>query len=222
MGRTFCAVVFGFLSVLGFAGLPAGGATLDLSAHPPDISAGFLNASYDAATGIFSVVGFPMSFNLSGTSTPDYRCITDGGYSLEVQLTPAGRPVPGTGTLDITGIIPGLATSGTLLTGQLSKCGFEAAGGDIFEFAFDDLEGDLAPYYGGYNGATEAGVILDAQNSGFTGSFANSFTAAPFLSISDNAAIVPEPSTTILLLSVLALGLPAWACRRLRRASTVK
>jgi hypothetical protein len=140
-------------------------------------------------------------------------------WSLSGQLTPTGQPVPGTGILDITGTIPGLASSGTLLTGQLLKFGFETGGGDIFEFVFDDLGGDLAPYYGGYDG--ETGVILDAQNSGFDGSFANNFTAGPSLSVADNSVVVPEPSTSILLLSALAFGLSALA-RRLPHMSTAK
>jgi hypothetical protein len=216
MQRVFCAVVFGFLGIAGFGGLPATGASLDLSSQLPDISAGFLNASYDAATGILSADGWPMSFNLSGGSTTS-DSIDGGQYLLSVQLTPTGQPVPGTGILDITGTIPGLASSGTLLTGQLSKFGFETGGGNIFEFIFDDLGGDLAPYYDG-----ETGVILDAWNSGFDGSFANNFTAGPSLSVADNSVVVPEPSTTILLLCALAFGLPALARRRLRHMSTAK
>jgi hypothetical protein len=155
-----------------------------------------------------------MSFDLGGASTPTYPAIDGGEYLLTVRLTPTGQPVPGTGLLDITGTIPGLASSGTLLTGQLTNFGYQSGGGNIFEFTFDDLGGDLAPDYGGYDG--ETGVILDAQNSGFNGSFANSFAAGPFLSISDNTSIVPEPSTAILLLAVLAMGPPALLYRRWR------
>ncbi len=210
----------GFLGILGFVALPAMGATLNLTAHPPDVSAGFLNASYNATTGILSADGFPISFNLGGASGPTYPTIYGGQYFLNVDLTPTGQPVPGTGVLDITGTIPGLASSGTLLTGQLTNFGYQSGGGNIFEFAFDDLGGDLAPYYGGYDG--ETGVILDAQNSGFNGSFANSFTAGPFLSISDNTSIVPEPSTAILLLAILAFGAPVLVYRRLRCVSAGK
>ena len=186
------------------------GATMDLGAYPPDISAGFLNASYDATTGILSADGWPISFNISGTSTPDYPSIDGGQYMLEAQVSPSGALI--TGSLDVTGTIPDLASSGTLLTGQLAQFGFQPEGGNIFEFIFDVTGGDLAPYYHG-----ETSVILDATGSGFTGNFANNFTAMPYLSIADNSA-VPEPPTSILLLSALALGI----FRRLRRMSPAR
>jgi len=193
------------------------GANLNLSVHKPDLSAGYLTTSYSATTGIISVNGWPLAFNLNGNSTPDYPSIVGGQYRLSAQVTPTGKLM--TGSLKITGTIPSLATSGTLLTGQLSQFEYQSAGGDIFGFIFDVTGGDLAPYYNG-----EAGVILDATNSGFKGSFSNNFAASPFLSVADNTAIhvVPEPSTMLLLLSVLAFGLPAWACHRLRHLGTVK
>jgi hypothetical protein len=217
----FFAAMFGFLGILGVAALPAMGQTsLNLTAHPPDISVGYLNVGYNALSGSFTASGFPLAFNISGSSTPDYPTIDDGRYSLSVQLTQTGQPVPGTGSLDITGSIPGLTSSGILLTGELSQFGYQSGGGDIFEFVFDDLRGDLAPYYGGYGGETS--VILDAVNAKFNGNFADSFTASPALSVSDNSHYVPEPSTAILLLAALAFGLPAWACHRWRRVPAAK
>ena len=125
------------------------------------------------------------------------------------QVSQSNGLVTSTGSLGITGTIPGLASSGTLLTGQLKQFGFQSGGGDVFEFMFDVTGGDLAPYYDG-----ETSVILDAWNSGFDGSFANSFTASPYLSIADNSSAVPEPSTAISLLSALSFGVAALACRR--------
>jgi hypothetical protein len=204
-GRLFCVAVFGLAIVFGSRGLAARGASLNLIAVDPDISAGFLNASYNASTGILAADGWPIGFTENGNSTP----IDGGQYSLSVQLTSAGQPVPGTGTLDITGSDPSLGVSGTLLTGDLSDFGFQSGGGDIFEFVFNDLGGDLAPYYS----SGESGVILDAMNSGFDGSFQNSFTASPYLSVSDNVSVVPEPSTLILLLAALISALAGFQCR---------
>ena len=129
---------------------------------------------------------------------------------MSAQVGPDGSLVAG--SLDVTGTIPNLASSGTLLTGQLAQFGFEPQGGDIFEFIFDVTGGDLAHYYNG-----ETSVVLDATGSGFTGSFANNFAAMPYLSVADNSAVVPEPSAAVLSLSGLAYGLSALVSLRLRR-----
>jgi hypothetical protein len=206
--RMVCLAVFGFIGICGGGSRLSWGGTLNLAAHPPDLSAGFLTTSYDATTGILTADGWPISFNLSSSLTPDYPTILGGQYKLSAHIGPDGSMIGG--SLDVTGTIPNLANSGTLLTGQLAQFGFQSEGGDIFEFIFNVTGGDLAPYY---NGSTN--VILGATCSGFNGSFANNFAAMPYLSIADNT-IVPEPSTTILLLSALALGLTALTSLRLR------
>jgi hypothetical protein len=202
-------IFFGLLVAAGLDGLSATAASLDLQTQKPDLSAGFLNTTYDAATGKIIVSGWPISFNVNGTSKPDYPFIYGGQYELNAQLTPAGQPLAG--TLHISGTIPGLASSGTLLTGQLSQFGFQDSGGNIFEFVFDVTGGDLAPYYRG-----EIGVALDSWNSGFGGSFVNNFAASPFLGVADNAFLVPEPPTITLLAGTMVIGLLIWKLRRLR------
>jgi len=214
--RIFSAAAFAVIGIMTCECLPAMASSLDLSAQPPDLSAGYLNVTYDATTGTLSAVGWPMSFN-EGGNPPEHASIVGGNYDLTADLTQSGLPV--SGSLKITGTIPGLASSGTLLTGQLqlSQSGFgfqspqaiqQSGSGDIFEFVFNVTGGDLAPYYQG-----KASVILDAWCSGFNGSFTTSFAASPYLSVADNSAVVPEPSTAILLLTALALGLPASASR---------
>jgi hypothetical protein len=178
------------------------GATLDLTLSDPDLSAGFLNTGYNSSTGILSAAGWPISFDLNGTTYPS---IVGGQYMLSAHVNAAGQA--GAGTLDITGTIPSLASSGTLLTGQLSEFGFEPGGGDIFEFDFDVTGGDLAPYYDGH-----VSIILDAQDSGFDGSFSTSFEASPYLSVADNGTTVPEPSAFALLACALAVALAILAC----------
>ncbi|MGA2253385.1 MAG: PEP-CTERM sorting domain-containing protein [Thermoguttaceae bacterium] len=214
--RALYAAVLALIGIWGLEGLPAMGSSLNLTTQPPDLSAGYLNVTYDATTGIINAQGWPTSFTLSDNPTPDSVSIVGGQYDLTAKVTPTGQPV--SGSLDVTGTIPGLAlSSGTLLTAQVSQFGFQSGGGDIFEFVFNVTGGDLAPYYHG-----KTNVILDAWNSGFDGSFANNFAASPYLSVADTSAVaVPEPSTALLLLSVLALGLPALICRR-RHASAVK
>jgi hypothetical protein len=155
-----------------------------------------------------------MSFNVSGASTPDYPHIVGGQYKLNAQVNPAGTPI--SGSLDITGTIPGLATSGTLLTGTLSQFGFMDSGGEIFEFTYNVTGGDLAHFYSG-----QTGIILNSVNSGFSGGFANSFSSpsppSPALGFSDNGGMVPEPATIVTFLGAVAFGLPVIAFRRLRQ-----
>jgi len=209
--RVFYLSIYGLIALLGFAASPSRGGNLNLTAQAPDLAAGFISTNYDATTGILSADGWPISFNVDDGSTQD--SIVGGQYQLSAQITPTGQPV--SGSLNITGTvsIPGLVPSGTLLTGTLSQFGFPDAGGDVFEFVYDVTGGDLAPYYHG-----ETGVILDARNSGFMGSFANNFSASAFVDAADNT-MVPESSTILLLLGAMAFGLPVLGFRRLRRMS---
>jgi hypothetical protein len=195
------------------------GSTLNLAQQNPDLYAGFLSAQYSptsGSTGTFTATGWPISFNISGSNTPDYPTINGGTYSLSASVSQTGLPL--SGALNVTGTIPGFATSGTLLKGTLSQFGFAPGGGDIFEFIFNVTGGDLAPYYHG-----KTGVILAATGSGFTGSFTTSFATDPSQAASDNFTVnpVPEPSSAWLLLSLLTIGMPALVFRRLHRQRSV-
>ena len=211
--RVCCAALCGLLGILGWGG-SARGKPLNLHPSPPDVSAQALNVGYNATTGIFSAIGYPSSFALSSGSV---YTVTGGSnsYNLTAQISPAGQPL--SGSLSITGTIAGLGLSGTLLTGGwLGSFGYQDGGGDVFEFIFDNLGGELAPYFA----SNQVGLEVTAWGSDFNGGFTNSFTATPYSSSADNFMFVPEPPMAILLLSVLAIGLPVWAYRRWRRAST--
>jgi len=148
---------------------------------------------------------------MGGIGSPDYPVIDNGSYNLTAQITKAGQPI--SGTLDIGGTIPGLTSSGTLLTGHLSRFGFQDSGGDIFEFVFNVTGGDLAPYYNG-----QTGVILTATGSGFNGNFASGFATQASQAVSDNFTVVPEPSSAVLLLYALIFLLPILVCHHWRKA----
>jgi hypothetical protein len=212
-----CAAMFGCVGITIFDESPAKGSTLDLQQQNPDLYAGFLTAQYNpssGSTGSFTATGWPISFNISGTSTPDYPTINGGTYSLSASISQTGLPL--SGSLNVTGTIPGLATSGTLLTGTLSQFGFAPGGGDIFEFIYNITGGDLAHFYHG-----KTGVILTATGSDFTGSFTSSFATDASQAASDNFLMpVPEPSSALLIMALLGVGSPAatlrwWHSRRL-------
>jgi hypothetical protein len=192
---------------------PAAGSTLNLSAQYPDLGALSLTASYEpssGSTGTFSVTGWPTEFTLSGTNSPAIG--GSSSYNLTAIINKlTGDPVSGSFAVD--GTIPSLgASSGTLLTGTLSQFGYQDAGGDIFEFVFKLTGGDLAHYYS----TNQIGIILTATGSGFTGSFLTPFGTDASQAVSDNYGYtaVPEPSTGILLVGVLACVLPVFTRRR--------
>ena len=217
LAYALCAAVFGCVGITIFGESPAKGSTLDLQQQNPDLYAAFLTAQYNPSsgrTGSFTATGWPISFNISGSNTPDYPTIDGGTYSLSASVTQTGLPL--SGSLDVTGTIPGLATSGTLLTGTLSQFGFGPGGGDIFEFVYNITGGDLAPFYHG-----KTGIILTATGSGFTGSFAASFATDASQAAADNFFMpVPEPSSAWLFMALLGVWTPVaafrwWRCRQL-------
>ena len=207
-----CAVVFGCVGITIIDESPAVGSTLNLAQENPDLYAGFLSAQYSptsGSTGNFTATGWPLSFNISGSNTPDYPTINGGTYTLSASISQTGVPL--SGSLNVTGTIPGFATSGTLLKGTLSQFGFAPGGGDIFEFIFNVTGGDLAPYYNG-----KTGVILTATGSGFTGALTTSFATDPSQAASDSFMLntVPEPSSAWLFVSLLMFGMPALIIHR--------
>jgi hypothetical protein len=203
MACALCAAMFGCVGMLGIFGSPALGGTLDLSPQNPDLYAGFLTAQYTpptgGSTGTFSATGFPITFTITGTNT-QYTMSTSGPYDLTAQIDPATGDAT-SGTLTIGGTIQPFATSGTLLTGDLSQFSYLSSGGDVFQFLFNVTGGDLKSYYPG-----QIGVILTAYGSGFTGSFSTPFTTGVSQAYSDNFnyTVVPEPTSFVLLLGALA------------------
>jgi hypothetical protein len=114
-----------------------------------------------------------------------------------IDLTVDANGNPLSGSLNVFGTVAEIgATSGTLLTGEITDFGFiDPPGGDIFEFAFALTGGDLAPYYG----HQRALVVMNLFNSGFDGTFATDFVNDG-LGVADTYGHMPEPSHVGLLL----------------------
>jgi hypothetical protein len=202
-----CAAVFGWMGNLIIDVSPAMGSTIDLSGiQNPDLAALSLTTQYTpsaGSTGTFSITGWPTSFTVSNGDIPQPITISpSGSYNLTAQINKVTGQLL-SGTISIEGTIPTIpgVSSGTLLTGTLTNFGFSNGASDFFQFLVNITGGDLAHYYTG-----KMGIQVDANNSGFTGSFLTSFASAASDTSSDNASmtVVPEPSTAMLLLGGLA------------------
>jgi hypothetical protein len=200
-------------------------APLGLTSKSPDVTSAFVKVVYTASTDTFTAIGSSATFDVNGIAPPDYNISAGGSPSEQFAINMTVNPANGalsSGTITITGKIntakvdaaaPNVsATSGTLLTGNLTNFGFPTAGGTVFEFIFTVTGGDLASFYGG-NGAT-AGSIVNEQsgetgNIPFTGSFTSNFqnTSNSFsLNGVSDTFVVPEPmSLGMAILSLLGL-----------------
>jgi len=165
----------------------------------PDIFSSFITVNYDATSDLFTASGLAMTYKPDAV-TPS-ATIAGGSFALTATIDDAG--IATAGSLSITGTVLGHGPS--LLAGNLQNFGFlDAPGGEIFEFVFDNVTGDLAADYQG----APVGVILDASDTHFNGSWLNSF-ANSGLGVSDTG-MVPEPCSLLLL----TLGLPVIYRRR--------
>lgn len=104
--------------------------------------------------------------------------IAGGSFDINATIDDAG--IAAGGDLTIGGTIAGLGfNSGTLLTGTLSA--FTPSAGDPLEFQFDVTGGDAAGLMG-------TAVEVTLNQSGYTGSFANSFTNGAFQALSSTVS----------------------------------
>lgn len=192
------AVVLAGVFLTGSGGVEVHAAPLYLVQQSPDITSAFITVNYDAGSGMFTANGFP-----TGLALPPGYNVTPGAFSLNMQVAQAtGQLI--SGAVSITGTVPDLGLmSGTLLTGNINNFGFPSGGGEIFEFLVDVTGGDLAGAFG-----SQAGIILDAHDTGFGGSFQQSFGNTPFQGVSDTFAspVVPEPASVLVWLCVLIVG----------------
>jgi hypothetical protein len=194
----------------------AAGYTYDFYSHDTAVS-------YNASTGHFTAVGYPETFDMDGLSPPDYNIIASaspldqgyGQYNIDVMVnTTTG--VPTSGTLTIMGALaddaynpvslPGLGTTDTLLSANIS--GISSAGAGELWFNFNVAGGDVVPSYFPTPGAI---VQLHSAGSPAGNWFSTSFNAGG--AYSDTYA-TPEPCTASLLSACFAAGLAVLAFRR--------
>lgn len=171
----------------------------------PDILSGFIDVMYDAGSDQYTASGFALTFDDDGIGSPEN--ITGGVFTIAATIMEGG--FFSDGSLTIEGNVLGFGA--TLLTADLADFGFQNEGGDLFEFLFVITGGDLAiaELYG--NPGTVVGVIMDANGSDFTGSFAQDFDnngGIPGfgLGVSDTAPLIPGPGTLLVLLAAGGLG----------------
>ena len=197
----FRTVVLVCMSLALLGSVSAHGALLNLTQQPPDITVALVQVDFTAGTGDFTAVGLPLALDLDGIAPPDYNILA-GLFSLSVNLDPLG--VPTGGDVIIGGTIPGVgAISGVLATATLTDFGFvDAPGGEIFEFLFAATGGDMVDVGLVVPGAP-LGVILDAGDTGFDGTFTQDFSNGG-LGVAD-AFIIPEPLTIVLLIGGFGL-----------------
>ncbi len=212
-----------FLTLIG-VGQTVTGSPIDLVLLPnPDITAEFIDVSYNSSTGVFSASGYAskLKYNPAGDWVDIYNNeskTTGGSFNMDAVIASDGTIT--SGTLAIAGYIEDLFGdsygTGTLLAGDLiNSVGYQGGGGDPLEFQFNVTTSPLAGLYGGVG--NNGGVILFLNDSfgGFGGSFASSFNnnmGIPGMGFgtSDTGVEVPEPGT----LSLLVLGLVALRKRR--------
>ena len=188
--------------IMGMSSL-AQAAPLNLSLNPePDISSAFINVNYDASPNILTASGFANQLATGGSLFN----IAGGSFDLVASVLDDGALTGG--SLAIGGTIAGLGfNSGTLLTGSLSAIGFNQVN-DPLEFLFNVTGGDAAGLYGSLGG-----IILN--QTGFGGSWATSFTSAPFGSLSDVGTVgaVPIPAA-VWLFGTALIGLVGFGRRK--------
>lgn len=182
-------------------------APLNLTLNPtPDITAGFIDLTYNSGTDALSASGFALALEDDGVP-PQTDFTAPGAFQINAVVTDAG--VATSGTLSIGGTVLGFGP--TLLTGNLIGFGFpNAPGGNVFEFLFEITGGDLAtPAYYGPAGTT-VGVILNAGANGFNGSFTSSFNNNGGIPGSGagvaDAAPIPEPTALLPLALTMLLA----------------
>jgi hypothetical protein len=193
------------------AGFPASGR--------PDITAGYINVSYSAATGNFTATGYATGIDFDGPDPVDYLIGGTQAYTLTAHITTAG--VCTSAALTIAGTVNEAAPQGSndplssslgsplLVSQTCSNFGFNPVTNGEIQFIFAGATGSAASWYP----VGTAYVKLNLTQ--FPGNWTQDFSHSN--AVSNNFA-TPEPATMAML---LLGGLPALILRRraLRRAA---
>lgn len=207
------------VATLIFAAGDAHAMLLGVELSLPDITSnGTGTYSYNATTNLFKADATPLSITFDGvTPIPIYgvRDYSVGFYVDESGNFSAGRDGDDliiVGVIDVDG--DGIAEySGTLLTGEVTKFGWQNIAGttfDAFDFTFDATGGVLASFY---DPGIGGGDIILSEDSTFAGNFNSNFSGTK--AKHDTAPLVPEP-TSMLLLGMGLCGLGAVRRKRFK------
>ncbi len=167
--------LFSLLGIGAIYGLPA------TSIGNPVVGQG--SVTYSASTHAFTISGAPISMILGVNPTVTALVGTPSNFSLTLNVDNAGNASstasPNT-DVSMSGVVTinGTTYSGTLLTGQFERFGYQASGGsgaDNFDFQFHVTGGALAP---GFFAGKDIGIALSDENSNFV-DFNSNFSAMP-------------------------------------------
>lgn len=229
MKKVSSVIIIAVVLALSFAftAIPSNAALIGVSADLllPDI---FNNTngdySYDATTDLFTFTATPFTYThtngvttaVTGTKSTvvKFYVNSSGNYSGSV----VGNDLEIIGDIDWDGDTV-IDYSGTLLTGEVYKFGWEDGGAsspDHFDFLATVTGGALASV-GGF-ASNPIGGILTVEGSSqdsFTGSFASSFASVAPGHTKADIAPVPEPAT-ILLMGAGLLGLGIFGRKKIK------
>jgi hypothetical protein len=202
------------LGVLTVAAGSAKADTLALTKTVPDITASFVSVVYTASSGNLHIVGAPTGYDLNGVAPVDFSFTGTKSFTIDLTLNQStGKPI--SGSLSVIGNlpsgVPGGPFTGSELTGNISQFGFQnSPGGNSFQFVFSTTGGNLQPAFGPY-----AGVLLDAVDSNFNGTFTSDFANSGFVGSAD---AFPVPTPAALPAGCVLLGALVLRNRLKRRA----
>ena len=169
----------------------------------PDIFIRFSALTYDAGSDLRTVTGAALTLDQGAGGVN----IINGTFDLQAAIGLGGLIGLGGGAITITGEV-GVFGPGVLLQGDLIDFGFlDSPGGELFEFLFEVTGGDLAigGLYGVPGPTSQFGVILDAVDSNFDGTFDVDFANSGG-GFADVRAVPGPASFALLMLGAGALG----------------
>jgi hypothetical protein len=189
---------------------------LFLNSNTPDFNTSVTNVTYNSTTGSFLALGYLAAYNPVDYDNDTEQAI--GPYSLSATITTGGLLT--SGALTISGDVG--SGYGTLLTASLipgadgTTFGSTPYGSDgtLFEFLFNVTGGetDVVDAFGG-----SGGVIMNVYYDPGTPfvDWTQSFSSHDYTSEANNYAVIPEPSSILLVL--FGCTFCSYFCRRKQR-----